>query len=193
MRDYADSGSPELLDSQWWTRAAGRPKSMQDIHLHDQTILGLIHYVEVLGSESSPQRRYCKGFPRWGSFSDLPILFFSIFLFFSALRFSFLCVFLLFSKLFKGSAEEENPSFSSEVPHFLAKNARIGGSGFLLIFTAGNKEWLRDCRKVCWTKMAQNGQHNHFGPNDLLPNWTLASARPNGPNFREERTWAIAI
>ena len=41
-----------------------------------------------------------------------------------------------------------------------------------------NREWLRYCRKVYWTKMAQHGPNDHFGRNDLIPNWILAFARP---------------
>ena len=53
--------------------------------------------------------------------------------------------------------------------------------------TATNKElsagladraWPRYCRKVYWTKMAQNGPNDHFGQNGLIPNWILALARP---------------
>ena len=49
-----------------------------------------------------------------------------------------------------------------------------------------SREWPRYCRKVYWTKMAQNGPNDHFGQNDLIPNWILAFARPakmdqNGP------------
>ena len=40
------------------------------------------------------------------------------------------------------------------------------------------REWPRYCRKVCWTKMDQNGPNDHFGQNDLIPNWVLAFARP---------------
>ena len=40
------------------------------------------------------------------------------------------------------------------------------------------REWPRYCRKVYWTKMVQNGHFDHFGQNDLLPNWILAFARP---------------
>ena len=37
------------------------------------------------------------------------------------------------------------------------------------------REWPRYCRKkVYWTKMAQNGQNDHFGQNDLILNWILA-------------------
>ena len=43
---------------------------------------------------------------------------------------------------------------------------------------AQTKEWLRYCRKVCRIKMAQNGQNDHFGQNDLIPNWNLAFERP---------------
>ena len=39
-------------------------------------------------------------------------------------------------------------------------------------------EWPRCCRKVYWTKLVQNGQNDHFGQNDLIPNWILAFARP---------------
>ena len=31
------------------------------------------------------------------------------------------------------------------------------------------RAWPRYCRKVCWTKMVQNGQNDHFGQNDLIP------------------------
>ena len=41
-----------------------------------------------------------------------------------------------------------------------------------------NKEWPRYCRKVYWTKMAQNGQSDRFGQNDLTLSWILAFARP---------------
>ena len=34
------------------------------------------------------------------------------------------------------------------------------------------------CRKVYWTKMDQNGPNDHFGQNDLTPNWILAFERP---------------
>ena len=40
------------------------------------------------------------------------------------------------------------------------------------------REWPRYCRKVYWTKMVQNGPNDHVGPNDLIPNWILAFARP---------------
>ena len=40
------------------------------------------------------------------------------------------------------------------------------------------REWLRYCWKVYWTKMVQNGPNDHFSQNDLIPNWTLAFARP---------------
>ena len=40
------------------------------------------------------------------------------------------------------------------------------------------REWPRHCRKVHWTKMAQNGPKDHFGRNDLIPIRILAFARP---------------
>ena len=40
------------------------------------------------------------------------------------------------------------------------------------------RAWPRYCRKVCWTKMVQNGPNDHFGQNDLIPDWILAFARP---------------
>ena len=40
------------------------------------------------------------------------------------------------------------------------------------------REWPRCCRNVYWTKMAENGPNDHFGQNDLIPNWILAFARP---------------
>ena len=33
------------------------------------------------------------------------------------------------------------------------------------------REWPRYCQKVHWTNMAQNGPNDHFGQNDLIPNW----------------------
>ena len=55
------------------------------------------------------------------------------------------------------------------------------------------REWPRYCRKVCWTKMVQNGPNDHFGQNDIIPNWILAFARPKwtkmvhfGPFWPEE-------
>ena len=39
-------------------------------------------------------------------------------------------------------------------------------------------EWPRYCRKVYWIKTVQNGPNDHFGQNDLIPNWILAFARP---------------
>ena len=41
-----------------------------------------------------------------------------------------------------------------------------------------NREWPQYCRKVYWTKMAQNGQNDHFGQNALIPNRILVFARP---------------
>ena len=41
-----------------------------------------------------------------------------------------------------------------------------------------DREWSRHCRKEYWTKMVQNGPDDHFGQNDLIPNWFLAFARP---------------
>ena len=56
-----------------------------------------------------------------------------------------------------------------------------------------NREWPRYCRKVCWTKMVQNGPNDHFGQNGRIPNWILAFARPKwtkmvhfGPFWPEE-------
>ena len=47
--------------------------------------------------------------------------------------------------------------------------------------------------KEYWTKMVQNGADDHFGQNDLVPNWILAFARPQwtkmvhfGPFWPEE-------
>ena len=41
-----------------------------------------------------------------------------------------------------------------------------------------SREWPRYCRKVYWTKMVHNGPNDdHFGQNDLIPNWLLASIR----------------
>ena len=55
------------------------------------------------------------------------------------------------------------------------------------------REWPRHCRKEYWTKMDQNGPKDHFGQNDLIPNWILAFARPKwtkmahfGPFWPEE-------
>ena len=52
------------------------------------------------------------------------------------------------------------------------------------------REWPRYCRKAYWTKMVQNGPNEHFGQNDLIPNWILAFARPKlvhfGPFWPEE-------
>ena len=55
------------------------------------------------------------------------------------------------------------------------------------------REWPRYCRKEYWTKMVQNGPNDHFGQNDLIPNWILAFARPKwtkmvhfGPFWPEE-------
>ena len=46
--------------------------------------------------------------------------------------------------------------------------------------------------------MVQNGPNDHFGPNDLIPNWILAFARPQwtkmvhfGPFGSANRTLAI--
>ena len=36
-----------------------------------------------------------------------------------------------------------------------------------------DREWPRYCRKVYWTKMVQNGQNDHFGQKDLIPNRIL--------------------
>ena len=44
--------------------------------------------------------------------------------------------------------------------------------------TTPSRGWPRYCRKVCLTKMVQNGPNDHFGQNDLIPNWILAFARP---------------
>ena len=62
-----------------------------------------------------------------------------------------------------------------------------------------SREWPRYCRKVSWTKMAQNGRNDHFGQNDLIPNWILACARPKwtkmvhfGPFRSANRTLAMA-
>ena len=41
-----------------------------------------------------------------------------------------------------------------------------------------SREWPRYCREVYWTKMVQNGPNDHFGQNDLIPNWISAFARP---------------
>ena len=41
-----------------------------------------------------------------------------------------------------------------------------------------DREWPQYSRKVYWTKMVQNGPNDHFGQNDLIPNWILAFARP---------------
>ena len=41
-----------------------------------------------------------------------------------------------------------------------------------------DKESPQYCRKVYWTKMVQNGPNDHFGQNDLIPNWILVFARP---------------
>ena len=40
------------------------------------------------------------------------------------------------------------------------------------------REWPQHCRKECWTKMVQSGPNDHFGQNDLIPNWILAFGRP---------------
>ena len=55
------------------------------------------------------------------------------------------------------------------------------------------KESPQYCRKVSWTKMAQNGQNDHFGQNGLIPNWILVLARPRwtkmvhlGPSWAKE-------
>ena len=49
-----------------------------------------------------------------------------------------------------------------------------------------------------WTKMVQNGPDDHFGQNDLFPNWILAFARPKwtkmvhfGPFWPEGPFWSI--
>ena len=56
-----------------------------------------------------------------------------------------------------------------------------------------SKDWPRYCRKVYWTKMVRNGQDDHFGQNDLVPNRILVFARPKwtkmpqfGPFWPEE-------
>ena len=46
------------------------------------------------------------------------------------------------------------------------------------LLNSTSREWPRHCRKVCWTKMAQNGQNDHFGQNDLIPNRIVVLARP---------------
>ena len=54
---------------------------------------------------------------------------------------------------------------------------------------AVDREWSRYCRKVCWTKMAQNGANDHFGQNDLIPNRILAfktTMDQNGPFWPDE-------
>ena len=55
------------------------------------------------------------------------------------------------------------------------------------------RKWPRYCRKVYWTKIAQNGPNDHFGRSGLIPNWILAFARPKwskmvhfGPFWPEE-------
>ena len=50
-----------------------------------------------------------------------------------------------------------------------------------------SRAWPRYCRKVYWTTMVQNGPKDHFGQNDLIPNWILAFARQNGPK------WSILV
>ena len=44
------------------------------------------------------------------------------------------------------------------------------------------REWYKEspeyCRKVYWTKMVRNGQSDHFGQSDLIPNLILVFARP---------------
>ena len=52
------------------------------------------------------------------------------------------------------------------------------GTVFVVFVISVVGEWPRYCWKVCWTKMVQNGPNDHFGQNDLIPNWILAFARP---------------
>ena len=41
----------------------------------------------------------------------------------------------------------------------------------LLSSCSFSREWPQYCRKVYWTKMVQDGPNDHFGQNDLIPNW----------------------
>ena len=50
-----------------------------------------------------------------------------------------------------------------------------------------------ECTGPKWSKMVQNGPNDHFGQNDLIPNWILALTRPKwtkmvhfGPFWPEE-------
>ena len=54
------------------------------------------------------------------------------------------------------------------------------------------REWPPHCQKVYWTKMAQNGPNDHFGQNDLIPNWILAFARPKWTKMDQNGAfWSI--
>ena len=81
------------------------------------------------------------------------------------------------------------------VSTFVSKdlNARVGESGIAIKsrdlksqsalqnrsrIASKSREWPWYCRKVCWTKMVQNGPNDDFGQNDLIPNWILALTRP---------------
>ena len=48
-------------------------------------------------------------------------------------------------------------------------------SGFPSVIFEASPQY---CRKAYWTKMVQNGQNDHFGQNDLIPNRFLVFARP---------------
>ena len=75
----------------------------------------------------------------------------------------------------QGPSERRSGSLASELDTGTENRARKRRINFEHTY---NKEWPRYCRKAYWTKMVQNGQNDHFGQEDLIPNWILAFARP---------------
>ena len=63
-------------------------------------------------------------------------------------------------------------------PVCIGSEFRVPIPGPLNIFIGTLLGSGRYCLKMYWTKMVQNGPNDHFGQNDLIPNWILAFARP---------------
>ena len=87
------------------------------------------------------------------------------------------------------SKNAENCQFRfvpNSAPCFISKSC------FRVLQRPYHKDWPRYCRKVHWTKMAQNGHNDHFGQNDLIPNriWGFStretSSGQNVPFWPEE-------